>query len=324
MNVAYLFALTLPLCIVLNLTLTGFEWLTLIYGFGVIPLVELMVTPRVENISKDETKFFDAILYLVTILHFSGLIFYFSKLSQGMDYRWGEVVALGISCGVIGINVAHELGHRQEKHHQLTSLLLLMSSLYTHFYIEHNKGHHRHVSTAYDPASARMRESLYHFLPRSLWGSLVSAYRLDTKKFIQLKLIELAYLLLVGLLFGKIAIYIATIAAIIGFLLLEIVNYIEHYGLTRKQNPSGRYEKVMPHHSWNSSHPLSRFALFELSRHSDHHANANRHYQSLRHIDDAPQLPTGYPGMMLLSLVPFLWFKLMNPRVEYEQKLRKY
>ena len=104
----------------------------------------------------------------------------------------------------------------------------------------------------------------------------------------------------------------------IGFLLLETVNYLEHYGLQRQQKSSGRYERVRPEHSWNSNHPVGRALLFDLTRHSDHHANPNRKYPVLRHFDASPQLPTGYPGMILLALVPPVWFSVMHPHIERE------
>ena len=109
-------------------------------------------------------------------------------------------------------------------------------------------------------------------------------------------------------------------AAFIGIILLETVNYIEHYGLQRKQFAEGKFERAMPQHSWNSNHILGRLMLFELSRHSDHHYLASKKYQLLQHHDDAPQLPTGYPGSMILSLVPPVWFYLMNPRIKELQK----
>jgi alkane 1-monooxygenase len=132
---------------------------------------------------------------------------------------------------------------------------------------------------------------------------------------IRLTFFQVAFVAAAGLLFGPVAMGGLLLAALTGALLLETVNYIEHYGLLRRQLPDGRYERVQPHHSWNSNHPLGRIVLFDLTRHADHHANARRKYQVLRHFDDAPQLPMGYPGMILLALVPPLFFAIMNPRV---------
>lgn len=231
----------------------------------------------------------------------------------------GHVVAMGISMGVLGINIAHEMGHRKEKFYQHFGQLLLGTSLYMHFYIEHNKGHHRFVSTPEDPASARRGENVYVFICRSIWGQWKSAWKLDPKmmkKFISLEV------LLLGVIWGVFGVHTFfsfVLASFIGIFLLENVNYIEHYGLARAVNPSGRFEKVTPVHSWNSDHFFSRGVLFNLSRHSDHHAYANRPFPLLEHHDESPQLPTGYPGMMLLALFPLAWFKVMNPRLPKTQ-----
>ena len=133
---------------------------------------------------------------------------------------------------------------------------------------------------------------------------------------IQFQLIELAFVGLIFFLFGWLITLYFLAAAVIGFLLLETVNYIEHYGLQRKKTTEGNYERAMPVHSWNSDHVIGRLFLFELSRHSDHHYLASRKYQLLRHHDDSPQMPTGYPGMMLLALMPPVWFWIMNKRIK--------
>lgn len=316
MKLAYLFTLTIPLAVFLSIFMPGYEWFTLLYAFGLIPFLELFLKQWSDNPVANNGRYYTYLLYIISFSHFVSLYFAFDKISHLPGSTLGLVFALGISCGVVGINVAHELGHRNTKWDQSLAVMLLSTSLYSHFFIEHNKGHHRHVSTPLDPASARFNESIYRFIPRSIWGSLVSAFKLDPKQFFMFKLLEASYLGGVFLVFGKDVFFFAVSIGVFGFLLLELVNYIEHYGLVRRLNPSGRYEKVLPIHSWNSSHPLSRLVLFELSRHSDHHANASREYQNLRHFDEAPQLPTGYPGMMLLALIPWLWFKVMNPRVE--------
>jgi alkane 1-monooxygenase len=224
---------------------------------------------------------------------------------------------MGISCGVLGINVAHELGHRTSKAEQLMAKLLLITSCYSHFFIEHNKGHHRHVSTPNDPASAKLNQNLFSFWFISMFGSLTSSLKLDKNQIIKWKLIEVMLVLITGLIFGIKPALSFLGAALIGALLLESVNYIEHYGLRRKVLKSGRFEKVTPQHSWNSDHPIGRLILFNLSRHSDHHANINRKYQVLRSFQkDSPQYPTGYPGMILLSLIPPLWYQVMNKEVK--------
>jgi alkane 1-monooxygenase len=202
-----------------------------------------------------------------------------------------------------------------------------------HFYIEHNKGHHKNVSTKEDPSSARKWEPIYLFYFRTVIFGYISAWKIaadDQKKkgkpvlhfsnqMIQFQLLQILFVLLVQYVFGTEIMLSFLAAASIGFLLLETVNYIEHYGLERKNTDEG-YERAMPEHSWNSSHILGRLMLFELSRHSDHHYLASRKYQVLRHHDEAPQMPTGYPGMMILSLVPPLWFSVMHKRMNAFQK----
>jgi alkane 1-monooxygenase len=233
-------------------------------------------------------------------------------------------------CGIFGINVAHELGHRVNKMEQTFAKLLLLTSLYMHFFIEHNKGHHKHVATASDPSTAKYNQSLYAFWPQTLIGTYKSAWKIAneelTKKgsywfslqneMLLFQLIQAALVIIILFFFGWTITLLFIVAALIGGLLLESVNYIEHYGLTRNETGDHQFERVQPHHSWNSNHIIGRLMLFELSRHSDHHYLASRKYQILRSYDNAPQMPTGYPGMILLSLVPPLWFKVMNNQMK--------
>jgi alkane 1-monooxygenase len=207
---------------------------------------------------------------------------------------------------------------------------LLATSLYMHFYIEHNKGHHKRVATPEDPSSARKNEIIYFFFFRTILFSYRSAWNIairDCKKrhyalfgirneMLQAHLLQALLLFTIGWFFGIFAMACFVIAACIGILLLETVNYIEHYGLSRKKTSNGNYERTMPEHSWNSNHPLGRIMLFELSRHSDHHFLASKKYQLLDHHEHAPQLPTGYPGSMLLALVPPLWMRVMNQKID--------
>lgn len=318
----YLLAYSIPLTTYFSLTSSGaLSWLTLAYAFGALPFVELFM--KGSTVNKDpgiSPRLFDLLLYSMVPIQL-GLCFLFLNQmlnfeEQGFLTILGKLFAMAISNGVLGINVAHELGHRKSKPEQVMALILLSSTLYMHFFIEHNKSHHKNVSTPLDHASAEKGLTLYRFLRRSFYQSLLSAFKVDRKQTYLFLGIELSLSLLIGLLFGPMVLACFLLGALGGALLLEGVNYIEHYGLRRKLNPSGRYEKVAPKHSWNSNHPLSRIILFELSRHSDHHANADRPYQLLRNFDEAPELPTGYPGMLLLATIPKLWFKLMDPMLE--------
>ncbi len=322
-------------------------FLLVIYAFVIIPALELLMEGSKYNLSKEEEKvmakekLFDFMIYLSVPLHYGLLVMFLFSFRQELE--WWEIVGnisiLGMSCGVYGINVAHELGHRTSKFEQFLAKSLLLTSQYMHFFIEHNRGHHNKVSTADDPASSRYNEPLYKFWFRSVTMSYASAWSLERfrlsrkgenwlsihNEMIWYTLIQLVFVLTIVWGFGWVVTGYYLIAAVFGFLLLETVNYIEHYGLSRKKGDHG-YHKVLPIHSWNSNHPLGRLILFELSRHSDHHFRANRKYQILRYHEDSPQMPTGYPGMMVLSLFPPLWFRVMNPRVralqeKYTEKL---
>jgi alkane 1-monooxygenase len=238
-----------------------------------------------------------------------------------------------MACGILGINAAHELGHRATKYEQNMSKILLLSTLYMHFFIEHNRGHHKKVATPEDPASSRFGESIYAFFPRSISNSWLSAWHIEATKLqklgkqfwswenemLRFQVWQLALLTAITLFFGWMALLLFAAAALVGILLLEAVNYIEHYGLKRQQTDKG-YERTLPIHSWNSNHPMGRLVLLELSRHSDHHFLASRKYQVLRHFDESPQMPTGYPGMILLALVPPLWFKVMHRAISHYRK----
>ena len=245
---------------------------------------------------------------------------------------WLGKIGVALSVGVlggVGINTAHELGHKKDSLERWLSKITLAQTWYGHFYIEHNRGHHVRVATPEDPASARMGETVWAFLPRSVWGSLRSSWELEAQRMRRLDKgpfnirndVLNAWLMSVVLwgvlvaVFGWTLIPFVVIQAVVGFGLLETVNYLEHYGLLRQKNERGRYERCRPEHSWNSDHIVTNIFLYHLQRHSDHHANPTRRYQTLRSFDGAPNLPSGYSSMILLTLVPPLWRKVMDPRV---------
>ena len=249
---------------------------------------------------------------------------------------WAGKLGLALSVGVlggVGINTAHEMGHKKDSLERWLSKLTLAQTCYGHFYIEHNRGHHVRVATPEDPASSRFGETFWEFLPRSVFGSLRSSLRLEAQRIRRLDknpwnpatypsndvLNAWAIsLLLWGILiavFGPALIPFVIIQAVFGFSLLESVNYLEHYGLLRQQNSSGRYERCTPAHSWNSDHVVTNLFLYHLQRHSDHHANPTRRYQTLRSMEGAPNLPSGYASMIGLTYFPPLWRKVMDHRV---------
>lgn len=321
---------------------TGFlTFAPVIYAFGIIPLIEVFLKPETSNLTAAEEevakadKTYDFILYIIVPAQYALLIQFLYSFQQ-TDLTWvditGRVMTMGLLCGVFGINVAHELGHRINIAEQWMAKALLLTSQYIHFFIEHNKGHHKNVATHEDPSSARLNESVYVFYPRTIIFSYISAWKIATdemkkknrswlqNEMLQAQLIQLVFILLIYSLFGLKVMLFYLAAAFMGILLLECVNYIEHYGLSRTKKESGMYERAMPHHSWNSNHVIGRLMLFELSRHSDHHYMASRKYQILRHHDHSPQMPTGYPGMMILAHIPPLWFWVMHKNIQRSQQ----
>lgn len=341
-DLKYLSALTVPLSVIIGLYFKEF-WLffTPIYVFGFIPILELILKEENSNYLENEitsrsiNPIFDWLLYLNLPIVYALLAWSFIEVSlYGFEtYEFiGLVLSVGIVLGGNGINVAHELGHRQASKVRFIGKALLLPSLYMHFYIEHNFGHHLHAATKEDPATARYKQSVYSFWVTSTFRQYFSAWNIQKQllknynlSFFSLRndmfwylIIQSSYLIIVFLIFGKTALLFTVLAAINGFLLLETVNYIEHYGLLRMKKDSGRYERVSEIHSWNSNHVIGRILLYELTRHSDHHLRTSKKYQVLECHDESPQLPYGYPTSMVLALLPPLWFAIMNKRVPRE------
>lgn len=247
---------------------------------------------------------------------------------------WSVVLGVAFSVGFItgsqGITFAHEMGHSKSKIDRFGAWVLMTSVCYGHFMVEHYRGHHPRAATRDDPASSRRGESLYQFLPRTLWGSLQSGWRLEALRLAQMKsswlrsplawstAASLMVFLLVAAYFPaqeaiKIIAYFA-LQSVVAFVLLEIVNYIEHYGLQRASS-NGKREAFGMMHAWNADHVATNSMLANLQRHSDHHMHAWKAYPTLEPLP-GPQLPTGYAGCLLLAMVPPLWFALMHPRLE--------
>lgn len=343
-DLKYLIAYVAPLSTFLAIHFGGPWSLATVYlAFGIIPFLELIIPYSKKNLSTTEENnkavdmLFDVLLHLNVPILLGLTIYYFHTLQAGGLTTFetvGITLSIGVLVGSTGINVAHELGHRVTRYEQFLAKLLLMLAMYMHFFIEHNRGHHKNVSTPEDPASARYGENLYAFWLRSIVMSYLDAWKLEAQRLqrvdqkvlslknemIQFQIIQISYLLAVGLIFGWAIVPFAIAIAFLGVLMLETVNYIEHYGLQRKKLESGRYENVRPTHSWNSNHELGRIFLYELTRHSDHHFKATRKYQVLRHFEESPQLPLGYPASMLMSMLPPLWFGYMNKRVKEVRK----
>jgi alkane 1-monooxygenase len=318
----------------------GALWLGPFVVLVVVPAIDLVAGLDRTNPPDDvidaleNDRYYRWITYLYLPLQYAGFAFAFWVIATG-DLGAADKVGLAVTVGVvggIGINTAHELGHKKESHERWLSKVALAQSFYGHFHIEHNRGHHVRVATPDDPASSRVGESFYRFWPRTVAGSLGSAWRLERKRYarrgkhpFRIGNDVLNAWLMSLVLWGAMVAWLGPgilpyliVQAVVGFSLLEIVNYMEHYGmLRRKVRAPGRdrYERVNPSHSWNSNNVATNVLLYHLQRHSDHHAHPVRRYQTLRDFPESPVLPTGYAGMIVLALVPPLWRRVMDPRV---------
>ena len=341
-DLKYLAAFSIPLVAILSIYFKGiWSYATPFYAFVMLPVLELIFSTDTKNLEEAEIesnlkkKIFDWLLYLNLPLVFGVLVFGLLEVTSNTLETYeliGLIFSVGIVLGVNGINVAHELGHRQASKERFLGKALLLPSFYMHFYIEHNFGHHLHAATPEDPATARYNQTVYSFWFTSTFRQYISAWEIQKRLLKNYKLtffsrhndmfwyliIQNIYLLIIFLAFGTTGLLFAVLTGIVGFVLLETVNYIEHYGLLRLKKPSGRYERVREIHSWNSNHIIGRIVLYELTRHSDHHFKSSKKYQVLDCHDESPQMPFGYPTSMVMSLFPPLWFKVMNKRVPKE------
>lgn len=335
----YLTIYLLPLTVAISFRSEGLlTFLPMVVFFLLIPLAELLLQPDTRNLDEKERElasndpFYDWLLYSMIPIQIGFLVWFllsFQYAETTMELV-GRTISMAIMCGVIGINIGHELGHRTKRFEQFLGEILLLTSLENHFLPYHNRGHHNNVATPGDPATARKNEWLYIFWLRSHFGSYFQAWQIEFERMqiigrpkfsIQNKMIvytfvQLLLCTLILVTIGKTALLFFLIVAVGGILLLETVNYIEHYGLVREKRDNGTYDRVRRIHSWNSNHVFGRVVLFELSRHSDHHYKPDRPYQLLETHEESPIMPTGYPGMMLLSLLPPLFFMVMNKKIK--------
>lgn len=327
----------LPSPLVRMTEISLFWWIGPIIVFVAVPALDALIGDDGSNPPDDAYDWLSHDRYyrwctylflpiLLAALFVAGHLWASSDLS-GAD-KLGLAVTVGLVSG-IGINAAHELGHRVESLERWLAKIALAQSFYGHFYVEHNRGHHVRVATPSDPASARLGEPLWMFLPRSVCGGLRSGWQLERDRLARkgsgpwtvhndiLQAWSMSVVLFGALLvtFGwQIAPYLL-IQAVIGFAMLETVNYVEHYGLLRARRPTGLYERCVPRHSWNCDRLVTNVFLFQLQRHSDHHSNPGRRFQTLRSLDDAPQLPAGYATMIACAMFPPLWRAIMDHRV---------
>lgn len=348
-KLGYFTAFILPGLVVGGYYLGGWwNFITVLDVFIILPLIDQSVGIDTTNVPKERVKlisnefYYRFVTYVWTWfqLAFVGWGFYviaFGNISTWFEWV-GFILSFALVTGGIGITVAHELGHKKSALERFYSKIMLMTVCYMHFYIEHNRGHHVHVATPEDPATARKNETFYAFWVRSVFGGYAHAWKLENERlrrignhplsihnnmiwFTLLPLIfcggiTAGFSLLTGNFVWQVPVFFFG-QSFVAFTLLELVNYVEHYGIQRKEVSPGRYERVTPIHSWNASHLISNFFLFQLQRHSDHHANAIKRYQVLDHYDESPQLPAGYPTMIIIALAPPLWFAIMNKRLEH-------
>jgi alkane 1-monooxygenase len=321
-------------------TRTGLEvfwYLGPIVIFGVIPIVDFLFGTDARNPPEsaihrlEEDRYYRYCTYLYVPIQYASFVLACWRWGRG-DLSIVASVGLALTVGCVGgiaINTAHELGHKREKLERWLSKIALAQSGYGHFYVEHNRGHHVRVATPEDPASSRLGESFYAFWPRTVCGSLASSVEIERARLERggrcfwtwkndiLNAWAMTVVLYVAVLlaFGIRILPYLLLQAVLGFSLLEVVNYLEHYGLMRQRGADGRYERCLATHSWNSNRIVSNVFLYHLQRHSDHHAHPTRRYQALRHFDEAPSLPSGYEAMIVFALVPPLWRRIMDKRV---------
>ena len=321
-----------------------FAWWTPFVVFGLVPIADALIGTDATNPEEDEVEgldgdfFYKALTFAVVPVQVASLVFCGAMFLRAGSWpeAFGYVVSCGIVSGATTITAAHELIHKTGRWEPIVGGVLLSTVWYATFKPEHLYGHHRHVATHKDASTAYRDEGVYHFIGRAMSSNPREGYRLAAERMARKKQSAWSWrndmvwytLLSAAMTLAAFAIGGWTLAlffvgqSFFAIALLEIVNYIEHYGLMRKQDEAtGRYERVTPQHSWNANHLFTNWLLFQLQRHSDHHANGARRYQNLRHFDESPQLPFGYATAIVAAMVPPVWKRIMNPRLDaYEAK----
>lgn len=315
-------------------------WFLYFFVFGIIPVLDFIIgqdpsnpdeATQVPSMSNERLyRWFTLAMIPIWFAVLFASVWAFAHNDYNLAGAIGWIISVGTVGGIVAINLGHELIHKDPKIENWGGGLLLASVCYAGFKVEHVRGHHVNVSTPQDASSSQYNQSLYRFLPHAVVHNFVNAWKLEATylKRKKHKVISwhneliwwygisaaLAVTFFVWL--GWQGLVFFLLQGLVAGLTLEIINYVEHYGLHRRVKDNGRYERTTPAHSWNSNYFMTNVALFQLQRHSDHHAYPKRRYQVLRHYEESPQLPAGYAGMYLLALIPPLWFKVMNPRVE--------
>lgn len=311
--------------------------LPFVFNYLVAPILDWLIgedrnnPPEEVVMQLDQDPYYRRLTYAVVPLHLISLVVT-AGYAATQPLSWWAFILLAAYAGMIAglaINSGHELGHKNSKLEKQLAKVVLAVAAYGHFTIEHNRGHHKFVSTAKDPASARMGESIYKFALREIPSAFRGAWSIEKERLsnrgkpvwhwrnmiLQSYALTILLSVLLVVAFGWLVLPFLLIHNAAAYWQLTSANYIEHYGLLRKIGADGKLERCEPHHSWNSNHIFSNLVLFQLERHSDHHAHPLRRYQSLRHFENLPQLPNGYFGMYVLAYIPSLWFKVMDKRL---------
>ncbi len=315
-----------------------------LYSWGLFMVLDALTGLNLDNADPDTDEHQIARHRLITLIWapvqalilVSMLIYVPVAAHLGLAEKLALFFGMGVVSGTIGINYSHELMHQSSRLERWLADLLLASVLYSHFRSEHLRVHHLYVGTPRDPVSARYNEGFHRFFPRVLRQCHASAWKAEVALLARKSLpwshpsnpywrygaLQAGFLFLAIVLGGWLGLGLFLVQAFTAIWQLELVNYIEHYGLTRRHLGAGKYEHVLPRHSWNASHRASNWLLINLQRHSDHHFKPNRRFPLLQTYSeqDAPQLPFGYPLMTMAAMVPPLWKRVMNPRVKAWRK----
>lgn len=309
----------------------------LAYTFVLVPLFDAIFGEDTHNPPEEvvplmaKDNYYRYLLYVaIALLYVDFFVVAWFLGTQNLPWWAYLVMTLGTGFSSAGaILIGHELGHKSNKADRLAAQVVNGLVGYGHFCIEHNRGHHVHVATPEDCVSSRMGESIYRFVLREIPGAFKRGWRLEKERLEKMGKSAWSFQNDVLQSWGLTLVIGTALLAIFGWILLPFLivhhvyawygltqaNYVEHYGLLRQKLPNGRYELTEPRHSWNTNHIYSNLISFHLQRHSDHHANSLRPYQALRDFKDLPRLPSGYPGSFGLAAIPWLWFKVMDPKL---------
>ena len=337
--VNYLILLVLPALIVGGYYLGGwFNFLVIICSFLAFPVANLFLSSS-ENYAHQEHTHSSvhkniALVFVPILVGLTAWCVYDAgATSMSVIAFAGLGVSLGLVNSIIGFTLAHEFIHRYSKKEKLAGYILLLQNNYMHYGIEHVYGHHVYACTPADPHTARAGESVYAFLPRAIIHTYTNAIAIERKRLMRKNykmplihnrivwfgILQVLLMLIIFFLFNITALLFFVLQNIVAIALLHIINYMQHYGLMRHKSETGRYEKLDAHHAWNTGKNTS-LSIFHLENHADHHMHPDKSFDKLKHTNDSPEHPAGYSFMVLLSLVPPLWFRIMNKRISSNLK----